>query len=321
MTPYCRAFRPVNYFYKFDPWFKGSQYDVFPWFSKQWHTVESSIHTVAELNEKLKEVQGLRRSITQQSGKRKGVKLQETPETSYVDAVVLSHEFSDHTHKDTLLELDPVIPILATRRAADLVRSWKYFKQVFTIPTFSPHAPDWRDTSIGSLPSWIGIARITTWTDILSFHSALLVAFKIGDEKGDASTKGFAEAIIYSPHGIDADSLQSLSKATPPLRTLALLHGIDDIRIGSVSRLNLGAHNGLKAHRMCQAKYWVSTHDELKGAGGIIATFLRRKTLTIQEAIEKENQTNGSSLKSTELLDIQDIKFETVISGQSLLLE
>ena len=244
------------------------------------------------------------------------------PKKSYIDAVLLSHEFSDHTHKETLLELDPVVPVFATQRAADLVRSWHFFTQVFTIPAFSTQTPDWRETSIGSLPDWIGISRITTWTDLLSFHSAVLVAFKIGDdEEGTADNKGFAEAIIYSPHGINAVDLQSVSRSRSPLKTLALLHGVDDIRIGSVSRLNLGAHNGLKAQRICQAKYWVGTHDEAKGAKGIVAPFLRRKALTIQEAIEEEKRTNGDLPRSCELLDMQRVRFEAVTSGQSLLLD
>ena len=192
---------------------------------------------------------------------------------------------------------------------------------MFTIATFSTHKPDWRNTSIGSLPHWIGISRITTWTDILSFHSAVLVAFDLVGEENDDGTKAFAEGIIYSPHGIDANDLQILSKSTPPLRALALLHGVDDIRIGSLSKLNLGAHNGLRAHRVCKAKYWVGTHDEPKGAGGIVAPFLRRKKLTIQEVIEKEREMDGSLPGSCELFDMQDVRFEAVASGQSLLLE
>ena len=291
------------------------------WFSKQWHTVESSVLTIAELSERLRDVQKLYGSINQKNIK-KDTNLQDLLKESCIDAVLLSHEFSDHTHKETLLELDPIIPVFATQRAADLVRSWHFFKQVFTIPTFSTQTPDWRETSIGSLPDWIGISRITTWADPLSFHSAVLVAFKIEDNvEATADSKGLAEAIIYSPHGINAIDLQSISRSRPPLKTLALLHGVDDIRIGSISRLNLGAHNGLKAQRICQAKYWVGTHDEAKEARGIVAPFLRRKTLTIQEAIEEEKRTNGSLPRSCGLLDMQHVRFEAVPSGQSLLLD
>src|ERR1700742_4266822 len=36
-----------------DPWLDGPQEDVASWFSKQWHLIQSSIRTIAELNEVL----------------------------------------------------------------------------------------------------------------------------------------------------------------------------------------------------------------------------------------------------------------------------
>ncbi|KAL9110702.1 MAG: hypothetical protein Q9187_008016, partial [Circinaria calcarea] len=89
------------------------------------------------------------------------------------------------------------------------------------------------------------------------------------------------------------------------------------------SVLNLGAFNGLKVQRICQAKYWVGTHDEIKHSGGIIARLLQRKTLSVQDALEREKQFDAhTSAGETESMDSMDsIRFADLKSGESLLLE
>jgi hypothetical protein len=128
-----------------------------------------------------------------------------------------------------------------------------------------------------------------------------------------------AEAVIYTPHGIQAKDLSHLPSATPAIKTLALLHGLHDIRI-SVKQLNLGAHNGLQAQRMCQAKYWVSTHDEIKKGFGLITPFLYRTILTLREAIEAERRARGMISDESELSDTRDVAFVELSNGESLLL-
>jgi hypothetical protein len=81
------------------------------------------------------------------------------------------------------------------------------------------------------------------------------------------------------------------------LGTLALLHGLHDVQIpwagpfsSGTQQLNLGAHNALKLQRQIQAKYWLSTHDEVKKGGGLVGLILRRKTVTLEEALEREKE-------------------------------
>jgi len=242
--------------------------------------------------------------------------------TSYIDAVIVSHEFTDHCNKRTLLELDSDTPILATRRAADLIKSWNFFHCVLEIPSFSRNRFDWRKTSFQPLPGWLGISQMVSESDTLDYHSAILVTFDLCSLRTGGGTEitAEAEAMIYTPHGIEAHDLLPLSHAFPPIKTLVLLHGLHDIQI-SIQRLNLGAHNGLQAQRICKSRYWVSTHDEIKRATGLIAPWLYRNVLTLQQALDEERKAEGEIANGSELADVQGVTFKDLMSGESLLLD
>jgi hypothetical protein len=99
---------------------------------------------------------------------------------------------------------------------------------------------------------------------------------------------GGAQAIIYTPHGISPANIQPLTTPSPKINTLALLHGLQDLKLGT--QLNMGAHNGLKVQRILGAKYWIGTHDEVKRGGGLVSWFLDRKMITLKEAVEREKK-------------------------------
>ena len=162
---------------------------------------------------------------------------------------------------------------------------------------------------------------MVTQSDALYYHSAILMTFDLYSTSfnGASEILRAAEAVIYTPHGIHAHDLGHLPSAVPPVRTLALLHGLHDIRI-SIKQLNLGAHNGLQAQRICEAKYWISTHDEIKKEAGLITPFLYRTVLTLQEAIEKERRENGEISDQSELANVREVTFADLTSGESLLL-
>lgn len=305
----------------FDPWLTGGQSDVAYWFSQQWHAVASSVQTMAELNDLLREIERMAQLGASFSGERTQDCFDQDSKRSYIDAVVISHEFTDHCNKNTLLELESDTAVFATKLAADLIRSWDHFRLVQETPPFSATDSDWRNTSINPLPKWLGISRMVTQSDALYYHSAILVTFDLHsiDVKGPSEGSTAAEAIIYTPHGIHAKDLSHLPSATPAIKTLALLHGLHDIKI-SVKQLNLGAHNGLQAQRMCQAKYWVSTHDEIKKGSGLITPFLYRTVLTLQEAIEEERRAKGRISDESELSDVREVAFVELSNGESLLL-
>lgn len=297
-----------------DPWLRGPQSDVASWFSKQWHAVEPSVQTISELQDRLEDIDDLIKPHKRRPKR---------PSPNQIDLVICSHEFSDHCHKETLLEIDPTTPVFATQKAANLIRSWNHFLVVRDTPPFSQKNPDWRNTSVDPLPLWLGVSRLVTDADALYYHSAVLITFNVDANRRGGKLTGIdaAEAVIYTPHGIRADDLRHLPLAQPPLTVLALLHGLHDISISITKQLNLGAYNGLRAQRMCNAKYWVGTHDEVKKGGGIIAPFLRRKILTLQQAIEKEKEEKGHIPDESELAAMEGVQFAELRNGESLLLE
>ena len=91
--------------------------------------------------------------------------------------------------------------------------------------------------------------------------------------------------VIYTPHGVDPSTLQPITSSS--LRPLALLHGLHDVRLDWRQQLNLGAHNGLAAQKELGARWWVGTHDEVKDGSGVVSWFLRRRVLSVDEALEK----------------------------------
>jgi hypothetical protein len=153
------------------------------------------------------------------------------------------------------------------------------------------------------VPSWLGVSRIVTPSDAFYYHSAVMITFQLDPSKP-------AESLIYTPHGIHADSLSTLATASPPIKCLTLLHGLHDVSIDWGQQLNLGAHNGLAAQRALRAKYWVGTHDEVKKGGGVVSWFLRRKVISVQEALEKVGE--AELVKETGFLEAKN--------GQSLLM-
>lgn len=316
-----------------DPWFVGGQSDVAKWFSQQFHATESAVKSVVEVEELARQVEILAGGLRSGKGRKRKAEVVEEEE-SYVDCVAVSHEFTDHCHKETLLEVHRDVPVLATEQAANLISSWNHFRTVITTPTFTDNA-DWHDYSLSPLPSWLSISRLTATGDSLFYHSALLITFAThpflshatpkkrlsslsinGDGLEDISansTSEAAECVIYTPHGIPHAALSPIAKADPPLHTLAFLHGLHDVSISSAQQLNLGAKNGVLAQRILRAKYWVATHDEVKKGGGFISWFLRRKVWTLEEAL-REAAADGEG-------EFSDVRFQDMGNGESRVLE
>ncbi|KAF1832597.1 hypothetical protein BDW02DRAFT_570884 [Decorospora gaudefroyi] len=324
----------VYYNVLIDPWFVGGQSDVAKWFSQQFHATESAVKSVAEVEELARQVEIVAGGWRLGKAKSSDRKVQEMAEESYVDCVAVSHEFTDHCHKETLLEVHGDVPVLATEQAANLISSWNHFRTVITTPTFTDNA-DWHDYSLSPLPSWLSISRLTATGDSLYYHSALLITFAthlflshttpkkrysslsingdgaehlIPNDSGEA-----AECVIYTPHGIPHAALSPIAKADPPLHTLAFLHGLHDVSISSAQQLNLGAKNGVLAQRILRAKYWVATHDEVKKGGGFISWFLRRKIWTLEDALRAAKMDVDD--------EFGDVHFQDMGNGESRILE
>ncbi|EMD59754.1 hypothetical protein COCSADRAFT_127261 [Bipolaris sorokiniana ND90Pr] len=319
-----------------DPWFVGGQSDVAKWFSQQWHATESAVKSISKVEELARQVEILAGGFRPGKSRKRKVEAIEDEE-SYVDCVAISHEFTDHCHKETLLEVHGDVPVFATEQAAKLISSWSHFRTVVTTPTFPSNA-DWHDYSLPPLPSWLSISRLTAPNDALFYHSALLITFSThpflssstprkrlstlsingdGAEQDFASspsssaTSEAAECVIYTPHGIPHTALEPIATAEPALHTLAFLHGLHDVSISAAQQLNLGAKNGVLAQRLVKAKYWVGTHDEVKKGGGFVSWFLRRKVWRVEDAIR---EVGGEG-------EVEDVRFREVGNGESRVLE
>lgn len=281
---------------------RGGQSDVAKFFSQQWHATPSACQSIAEVEEVIRTTEKAARGDTDENVPRRA--------GSYIDAVVVSHEFTDHMHKETLLEINPEVPVFATAKAASSIKSWKHFSKMFEIPRFGG---DWRSSSTGPLPDWLSISRVAyPGADLLYYHSAVMVAF--------SSNAKEAEAVIYTPHGISPDVVKPVADAKPEIKTLALLHGLQAIKLPR-AQLNMGAHNGLKVQRLLKSKYWIGTHDEVKKGGGIVSWFLDRKMISLKDAVEREKKERGNNLKGTDLDSLSELRFEELSNGESLRLE
>lgn len=260
------------------------------WFSRQWHAIEPAYTDVED-------VETLCRTVEQLSDNTSDLR-----DSTVVDAIAISHEFTDHCHKETLIQFPASTIVIASTKAAALVSGWNHFEKVFETPTFSGTEADWTDLGkkVEGLPDWIGVGRVVNTQDALYYHSAILIAFQL-----DPSSP--AQALIYTPHGIHADSLSSVVEAKPKLETLAILHGLHDISIDWGQQLNLGAVNGLKAQQILDGKYWIGTHDEVKKGGGLVSWLLRRKVYTVEDVLdEADKEAGGRALGRGMYVDLEN---------------
>lgn len=331
-----------------DPWLRGSQSDVTRLLSQQWHEEESAVQSVEEVLDVIagieelasqgrvarnrgrgkpqsrgrgrprKSAESLHREEEDGEGEDAG---REAPlDRRRLDLVVVSHEFTDHMHKATLLEVSPNVPVFATTRAAGTIKSWGYFDVVVEMPMFAGEKQSWKDASRSPLPDWLSVSRVVGSGDFLDYHSAVMLAFSstTTHERGGGEEEE-ADAVIYTPHGIAPTSLTPLSMSHPRINTLALIHGLHDINIGS--QLNLGAHNGLKVQRLTGAKYWVGTHDEVKRGKGLVAWVLKRKVISLEQALLEEVEANGGEVEGIGRKEVEEVRFVDLKNGESLLLE
>lgn len=99
-----------------DPWLSGTQTDVSSWLSKQWHAVKPGVPSIAAVEELIREIEILASGL--RLGKERKSNVQEVEENgeiqTLIDAVAISHEFTDHCHRETLLQVHQDVPVLAT---------------------------------------------------------------------------------------------------------------------------------------------------------------------------------------------------------------
>jgi len=99
-----------------DPWLRGGQSDVAPFFSQQWHKQPSIVQTIAEVEDVIRGIEEaacsdcsdfLVEGVYMDTDTNSPAPALATEPSGWIDLVVVSHEFTDHMHKETLLEVCP----------------------------------------------------------------------------------------------------------------------------------------------------------------------------------------------------------------------
>ncbi|KAK6335662.1 hypothetical protein TWF696_002429 [Orbilia brochopaga] len=258
-----------------DPWFVGPQQEIAGWVSTQEHAIESCVKDIGDLLSAIRTFDG--------------------DEGNGIDAVIVSHEFTDHCHRETLMQVSSAVPVFAAgKNAAEMVRSWKHFTTVVEVSTGEEGVEMFEGVRVRRVES-AGDAPPT-------FHCAVVVSFDI-DADADSESGSEEECIVYTPHGVFPAALEALTTTTGEYkygRPLALVHGLHDIRLGVAPygglsvRLNLGGGNGAGCMRACRwVKYWVGTHDERKIERGAVSYMMWRRGYTVDEVAEADAEMRG----------------------------
>ncbi|KAK0540071.1 hypothetical protein OC842_000645 [Tilletia horrida] len=215
-----------------------------------------------------------------------------------IDALVISHPFTDHAHPQTLLDGSSRsdIPLLCTPDALGSIQKLPGlpFQQRHTIPPSSSF--DSGTVTSLPLPAGIRIVRLEAKERLAAvrygpawsrLHGGLAFIWNTQplSESGAAETSARKiGAIVYSPHGITRLSLPPwLLKAEPRI----LFHSLHRQTLPTIlaGPVALGFPNALE---LCQPAslhptLLLGTHDEHKTAGGVVARLLRRQEWTVEE--------------------------------------
>lgn len=240
-----------------DPWFSGPQTDYFRYFSTQEHASPSSI-------------QDINRDL--------GVS---------IDAVIISHEFTDHCHEQTLLSLSPATPVFATTNAAKLIRRWNHFDHVFDIPILDGRPDQFTLRALtngrtpSSMPETISVGYIPEkkFLALPSLHGATCISLL-------ADTLSHWHSLLYIPHGCEPTSIRQWLTKQSNVTICALMQGFDRVAnpIWLGGELNYGCSHAAQLAVSVKAKHWISTHDENKIGRGLVSLFLKRDHSSIDHA-------------------------------------
>lgn len=165
------------------------------------------------------------------------------------------------------MELHRNVPVFAAKEAAKVIDGFKHFRTVVALDVFGTDGmTDWRAMSMPPLPEWIGISRLLSTNDALNYHSAILITWnnrhntgktRVTSVSNDLRSNGSrarrrtaiepdededeerAEAVIYTPHGVNSGDLKIIPEASPAISTLVFLHGLHNVRLASIGRTAL----------------------------------------------------------------------------------
>ena len=192
--------------YLVDPWFTPSQVDFHPLFSEQFH-------------------------VTKQP---------EPDEFGNIDFIFISHPFTDHCNKETLLQLDANIPVIADRAVQKKIAKWGHFKTIIPL-----EAAEIKIEKIGSG----------------SFLDPVHNAFVFHTDSGK---------LLYAPHGTRAGALPKVDVVISTTTFYKLPFWLG-------GTINLGLANAQQVKDITSASMVISTHDEQKVGKGLVEKLAKKK--------------------------------------------
>ena len=189
-----------------DPWFTASQVDFHPLFSRQFH----------------QSPQPLVREIIRP------------------DYIFISHPFTDHCNKETLLEFDKNIPVIALPSILKKIRKWTHFHKLMTFE---------------EVPFTIQVLQ----TKNALAHKAYLI-------------ESSQNKIVYAPHG--AQLKKDINLKIDAVITTTLQYQLPFFLGGTI---NLGLGKAQQLQKQLKAELLIDTHNEDKKGEGLVSWFAKRK--------------------------------------------
>lgn len=137
-----------------------------------------------------------------------------------IDAIICTHEFTDHCHQDTLTSgVDPDTPIICgTTQTYKRVHGFRHFRHVLAAPYYREGTPT--PTDFAPLPPELSCVYLPTRKlgDLPRLHGALVVVWERAEGRA---------AVVLSPHGVPVDVVEAWRREHPDVEILALLHSLD----------------------------------------------------------------------------------------------
>jgi hypothetical protein len=278
-----------------DPWLDESvQVDYHAAFSEQKRTEPALCSSVSSLEDMLaseEEMQGAKSEDSRGTSKQ-------------IDAILISHPFTDHMHPGTLNDssVPTRIPFFVTndskaalesllggkKRLADEKRTISLLDQAKH--ETAPERPS--EDKKRTLPCNINIMQILprerfsllsgaasiAWSKL---HGGILFLWQTSQ-----SDLGSTHSLIYSPHGLGSKSVPAWLQADSKIHHEAILTSLDKIILPSwlsgVVNLGLSSALDLVTQEVYNAKRILATHEERKEARGLVAHLIKRYWLALE---------------------------------------
>jgi hypothetical protein len=155
------------------------------------------------------------------------------PDLPQADYVFISNPFTDHCNKETLVQFHPSIPVLAKKSILKKIAKWNHFDKLIRLE---------------EAPFSIQEFKPGQFLDLV--HSAYL----FGSAEG---------SVLFAPHGA---KMKDIPKADVLLSTTTRYH----LPFWLGGTVNLGIKQAELLFKRCEAKLFLSTHDEQKLGKGLV---------------------------------------------------